>query len=245
MSSRAVKRANKATPSDIGRSISPSVTVDGSSFFHQVSTGPGLSVAEREAVWQIFEDNMKGLYMDSAFGWDPPAKRAELFHFLSRYILVRGPSAGCDSSAENVKSALPLAAYVSFRFEPEAGQDVIYCYELQVSRAAQRHGLGKHLMQQVYNVGQRWRMQKVMLTVLKANVAANRFYESQGFVIDPTSPGYAERVEVIQTDGEPDEGENSTSCGETAGIDGDDSWEDEDEADECDYHILSKAMREP
>jgi len=100
------------------------------------------------------------------FGWDPPTKRLELFHRLARYILIYGPQTEQNGSASG-QATLPLVAYVGFRFEDEDGENVLYCYELQVSNVSQRHGLGKFLMQQLSNVGRHWQMQKVMLTVLK------------------------------------------------------------------------------
>lgn len=59
-------------------------------------------------------------------------------------------------------------------------------------------------------MGAAWGMKKVMLTVFKANADACRFYEHMGFMMDETSPGFAE-------DG--------------------DEWVDEEEGD---YVILSK-----
>ncbi|EIN13677.1 hypothetical protein PUNSTDRAFT_129350 [Punctularia strigosozonata HHB-11173 SS5] len=59
-------------------------------------------------------------------------------------------------------------------------------------------------------------MDKVMLTLIKANEHAAAFYSALGFVEDPTSPGF-----VVE--------------------DPDDSWEDED-LDEVDYMILSKRI---
>lgn len=56
-----------------------------------------------------------------------------------------------------------------------------YSYELQVSEAAQQRGIGKMLVQMLVDVGTKWGMAKIMLTVLKSNVRARRFYQSAGW----------------------------------------------------------------
>jgi GNAT superfamily N-acetyltransferase len=42
-------------------------------------------------------------------------------------------------------------------------------YELQVSRSAQRGGIGKALMKYLYEIARGWKMQKVVLTVFKGD----------------------------------------------------------------------------
>jgi ribosomal protein S18 acetylase RimI-like enzyme len=58
---------------------------------------------------------------------------------------------------------------------------MFFSYELQVSKDAQQRGLGKTLTQQLSNIGSKWGMRKVMLTALKRNTAALRFYQSTGY----------------------------------------------------------------
>jgi len=59
-------------------------------------------------------------YRDSSFGWNPEIKRKELFHSLSRFIIVRGHK---DT----------LLAFLMFRFDHEYDQDIIYWYWLSYS----------------------------------------------------------------------------------------------------------------
>ncbi len=40
----------------------------------------------------------------------------------------------------------PVDAVLARRFEYEDGEAVLYCYELQVARAAQQRGLGRAMM---------------------------------------------------------------------------------------------------
>ena len=57
----------------------------------------------------------------SSFGWHPSKKKKEMFHRNARYILVFSGAL----HEENGQSALPIA-YSMFRFDREAGEDIIY-----------------------------------------------------------------------------------------------------------------------
>jgi len=152
------------------------------------------------------------LYTESSFGWDPPNKKAELFDDLSRFIVVRDPESG-----PSLLQPATIIAYTMFRFDREADEDVLYCYELQVAGSAQKSGLGKMLMGWLEFIGARLGLTKIMLTQLKDNESAFHFYNRIGFTEDPSSPGFTYGDDV--NDGE--------------------VWEDED----CDYRILSRAIR--
>jgi len=102
-----------------------------------------------------------------------------MFHAKSRFLMVFKET--------------DLVAYGMFRFEVEESNDVLYCYELQVSSTARRMGLGKMMMQQLWKIGSSWKMKKTMLTVLKENTAAFEFYTKLGFAIDETSPSKFEQ----------------------------------------------------
>lgn len=117
---------------------------------------------------------MRALYSQSSFGWNPTHKLAELFDPLSRFFLVY--------------LAERLIAFVMFRFEHEDDEDVLYCYDIQISLMHRRVGLGKRLIQLLEVVGKDMGMDKIMLTVLKENRNAVDFYASIGFAIDKSSP---------------------------------------------------------
>ncbi|KAF8585580.1 hypothetical protein K439DRAFT_1040768 [Ramaria rubella] len=109
------------------------------------------------------------------FEWDPTAKRAELFHRSSRFLLV-GPENAPETD---------FVAYSMFRFDTEENmegrnENVLYCYELQVTKTCRGHGLGKLLVQILEKVARQWSMEKIMLTVLTVNIAAIRFYQREG-----------------------------------------------------------------
>lgn len=89
---------------------------------------------QRKDIWDIFESNMRNLYVavaigmyqhghpissslifsysESSFGWDPQSKLAELFTPLSRFILVHAEGR--------------LVAFVAFRFEYEFCENILY-----------------------------------------------------------------------------------------------------------------------
>ena len=155
-----------------------------------------LKKTQRESIWAVFEANMYDLcvnfvwnsgrvwpisshtsYKSSSFGWDPEAKRKELFHSLSRFILVHEP----DTDT--------LLAFTMLRFEVEEEEAVVYwqaihtafptyyyfltmlwclqSYDVQVTKAAQGMGLGKELLKELAKIGNVYDMEKIMLTVLK------------------------------------------------------------------------------
>jgi len=109
---------------------------------------------------------------NSSFGWDPVEKRKEIFHSLSRFIVVH-------DDEEDV-----LLAYIMFRFEHENDEDLVYwyvpliifsgrftfypwkSYEVQVAASAQGKGLGKKLLNDLEKIGKGFNMEKIMLTIL-------------------------------------------------------------------------------
>ncbi|KAJ7706104.1 acyl-CoA N-acyltransferase [Mycena rosella] len=173
--SKKVRTANKASASNISKSIA--ADSDPTHTF-EVLLAENLDEATRGSVWSTFEANMRTMYTASSFGWDPPHKKGELFDPLSRFILVYPKS---DKNS--------LAAFTAFRFEFEEDQNILYCYDLQVSKASQRHGLGRALMNHLAKIGTDFGLDKIMLTVFQGNTQALEFYANFGFETDPDSPG--------------------------------------------------------
>ncbi|KAF8832406.1 hypothetical protein HHX47_DHR1001400 [Lentinula edodes] len=119
------------------------------------------------------------LCANSSLGWNALDKQQELFDPLARYIILN-PVGQSDQ----------IAGYSVLRFEHEAEEDILYCYELQISPLHQRKGLGKFLMKLLEVIGRRTKMEKIMLTVLDNNSAANDFYATIGFQLDECSPSF-------------------------------------------------------
>lgn len=81
-----------------------------------------------------------------------------------------------------------VEGFCSFMLTYEDGHEVVYCYEVHLAPRARGLGIGKMLMGWVEGVGKQVGVEKAMLTVFMENVAARRFYEGLGYVIDEYSP---------------------------------------------------------
>ncbi|KAI7865155.1 hypothetical protein BDF14DRAFT_1875660 [Spinellus fusiger] len=87
-----------------------------------------------------------------------------------------------------------LYGFLMFQMVEEETMDddvmaqVAYCYELQLVETVRNHGLGEYLMDILDKIGSYWKMDKVMLTVFKANKGAFKFYKRIGFTLDEISP---------------------------------------------------------
>ncbi|GAB4821276.1 hypothetical protein N2152v2_008322 [Parachlorella kessleri] len=110
----------------------------------------------------------------------------------------RAPPAGFAISAQG--AAEPAAsvqglqrlgqplAFMHFRYEEEAGEPVLYLYEIQIEEQAQGKGLGKFLMQLLELVARKGRVTRLLLTVFHGNLAAQALYRRLGYVLDDDSP---------------------------------------------------------
>lgn len=126
-----------------------------------------LKDEEKDAMWDLFEKNMYELYSGSSFGWEPMKRKEEIFHGLSRFLLVQ-------ESEQKTK----VVAFCMFRFENEEGENVVYCYDIQISSQYHREGMGRKLIDNLCIIGQAFGMVKIVLTVLKANANAMAFYRA-------------------------------------------------------------------
>lgn len=64
-------------------------------------------------------------------GWDAKEKQNELFHKLSRFVIVYRSSGSTDEPGD-------VIGYVMFRFEEELDEEIIYWYEYIVLTRACR-----------------------------------------------------------------------------------------------------------
>ncbi|KAI0307806.1 acyl-CoA N-acyltransferase [Multifurca ochricompacta] len=179
-----VRRANKATAAQLSLIVLKSGTFDliDVRFSAQIATSSELSDVDQQCIWDIFEQNMRQMYIKSSMGWDPPSKKEELFHPDSRFVLLRYLQAQLEDGLDPLGEKPPIVAYSTFRFDMENDECVLYCYELQVSQFMQRSGIGRALMLCLCDIAREWSMQKVMLTVFKENQRAVLFYKAMGFV---------------------------------------------------------------
>ena len=132
----------------------------------------------RRWCFDLTKRNMEAMY-ERTWGWSNPEKRRELAHSDARFIVA---FRGDDDDG-------PMG-FVHFRFEVEDsdGTPVAYVYELQVEDDARGRGVGRALMARVESIAENTRMARTMLTVLKTNAAAARFYERLGYGEDRDTP---------------------------------------------------------
>ncbi|KAF6254767.1 acyl-CoA N-acyltransferase [Scenedesmus sp. NREL 46B-D3] len=152
--------------------------------------GNKLSQQQKDALWGVFEANMKDIYTADQQKWNPSVKKRELFHEDARYLLAT------DTEGR-------LLGYTHFRFELEDNllsddelqlhrlgkhSSVVYCYELQLDASMHRKGLGRRLMQMLELLALKFGMDMVLLTVQRSNSSAQAFYERLGYRQHPTCP---------------------------------------------------------
>ncbi|XP_064359216.1 N-alpha-acetyltransferase 40 [Dromaius novaehollandiae] len=137
----------------------------------------GLDRATVDWAFELTKSNMQALYERSEWGWKEREKRQELTDERAWFLVAR------DAAARPV-------AFSHFRFDVEAGDEVLYCYEVQLESRVRRRGLGKFLLQILQLVANSTRMKKVMLTVFKHNAGAYHFFrQALQFDVDASSPG--------------------------------------------------------
>lgn len=140
-----------------------------------------------------------------------------------------------------------------FRFDDEDGIAVVYwyvdsvyrrpsheadsgSYELHISKGAQHRGLGRLLTQKLVQIGRKWGMHKVMLTVLKANANAMSFYRSVGYIESASRRFEMMEIRFYRF---------TTDCTSPEyQPENEDGWVDDEEAESeiYDYEILSKEI---
>ncbi|KAF9439091.1 N-alpha-acetyltransferase 40 [Entomortierella beljakovae] len=128
----------------------------------------------------LVESNMKELYMKSKDGWCREDKEEEMQDTGSRYLVI-------------FQNETPVGM-IHFQFVEEETMtdrdaDVAYCYEIQIVRDYQRRGIGNYLINLLEVIGKATTMEKVMLTVFKANKSAIKFYlDHMQYKYDEISP---------------------------------------------------------
>ena len=139
-----------------------------------------LDASTRDACFALLEANMRAHYEASDWGWDAKEKRGDLAAADARVLV-----------AEDASGA--VAGFVHFRFEPDDDDEprraALYVREIQVAAARRGNGLGRRLMSLLHVVASTLDLDAVMLTVFKANAAAQRFYvEKLKYAVDGDDP---------------------------------------------------------
>ena len=124
-----------------------------------------LDASTRDACFALLEANMRAHYEASDWGWDAKEKRGDLAAADARVLV-----------AEDASGA--VAGFVHFRFEPDDDDE-----------PRRGNGLGRRLMSLLHVVASTLDLDAVMLTVFKANAAAQRFYvEKLKYAVDGDDP---------------------------------------------------------
>jgi ribosomal protein S18 acetylase RimI-like enzyme len=157
---------------------------ESSTYTIDIQTADSIPEPDFEACFALIEQTSSDDYTSSSVGWSPIKKRKEMRLPDMRYMLLRrqAPPTLLDGKR------IPVLGFVSFMTTYEDGKEVLYCYEIHVDSSLQGQGLGGQLMGFLEEIGRRIGLEKVMLTVFKANGSAVRFYEKLGYHIDEFSP---------------------------------------------------------
>ncbi|KAK2596846.1 hypothetical protein N8I77_012735 [Diaporthe amygdali] len=135
-----------------------------------------MTSPELDACFALVQATSQSDYEGSSRGWNPSAKREEMWDPDLRYILVKD-------------SHFAVQGFTSLMPTIEEGQPVIYCYEIHLKPGLRGTGLAKLLIELLetvaYNIDV---VDKVMLTVFTCNKRALEFYLKCGFVRDGISP---------------------------------------------------------
>nr|CAD7586195.1 unnamed protein product [Timema genevievae] len=126
--------------------------------------------------FQLLKENMQAYYEDCEWGWSDKEKREEMVDDMA-WLLV----------AQRTSDDQPVA-FSLFRFDLDYGDEVLYCYELQLCQDVRRKGLGKFMLQLLELLAFSVHMKKVILTVLKHNPEAVAFFTALNYKVDETSP---------------------------------------------------------
>lgn len=118
--------------------------------------------------FKLAEKNVGTYYKSCKLGWQPKIKQTDLNKNWARYLIA----------TDNVSKK--HIAYAMFRFDLDYGTSVLYCYEMQVEDGFQRKGLGGFMMGALEEIAQHWKMEKLVLTILKNNPDALKFYNRLG-----------------------------------------------------------------
>lgn len=141
--------------------------------FEDAST---ISKPVLEACLDLIEHTSAHDYRNSESGWSRVKKRKEMKLPDMKYIIFKH------------EPSQDVAGFVSFMVTYEDGFQVVYVYEIHLAAEWQAQGLGKSLIMAVEAIGKNVAMDKIMLTVFKANLHAVEWYLKLGYGEDDFSP---------------------------------------------------------
>jgi ribosomal protein S18 acetylase RimI-like enzyme len=137
-----------------------------------------ITESELEKIFYITRENMQLYYdacNDETWKWNDLKKLNELQSIKNRFIIhtIEGQICG----------------FLAFRFMVECGDPVAYIWEIQVESESAGKGIGSQMMSKLESfLREKTAIRKIVLTVLKNNERAIKFYQNRGYTEDKSSP---------------------------------------------------------
>uniref|UniRef100_A0A7G3AM73 N-alpha-acetyltransferase 40 n=1 Tax=Lutzomyia longipalpis TaxID=7200 RepID=A0A7G3AM73_LUTLO len=182
------KAANAKDPLDC---VSEMLVYEKDDFRVKLKSWRKADIPQKTLKWAIklAERNVGPFYSSCSLGWQPKIKQADMNKHWARYLIA-------------YNSGNTPVAFCMFRFDIDYERCVLYCYETQLEESARRKGLGSHMMSILEKAAAHWRMEKIVLTVLKNNPSGMDFFRKIGYTTDETSPGREENqpYEILSRD---------------------------------------------
>ena len=139
---------------------------------------PDMDEATLSWAFEQVKTNMKPLYDEvykSCQELDWEDKKEEMREDLAWYLLVR------------TTEGAPVA-FSHFRYDLDYGDEVLYCYQIQVQLEYRRKGLGKFMMKVLEMLMIKADMLKIMCTIFKNDISQFEFFVGTlKFEVDETS----------------------------------------------------------
>jgi len=135
-----------------------------------------LDKEEKSAIVDLLMRNMKTQYEKSGWGWNEKSKRDEMMDKAAWYLLLKNEEG-------------KIYGFSHFRYDMDCNEEVLYVYEIQIEEDFQKEGLGTFMMKVLEMLAFKADMRKIILTVLKDNEPAMKFFKTNlEFEPDVTNP---------------------------------------------------------
>ncbi|OLL23568.1 putative N-acetyltransferase [Neolecta irregularis DAH-3] len=130
-----------------------------------LESAESLPAATFSQIFDLFQRNMKEMYLTSSFGWDEGDKISEMREFCTRSLVV------VDTRRSLVVVDTRVLGFLNYQVRRENGEAV-----LQLDESVRGLGIGRELMGRMETIGRKCGIFKAMLTVFIDNPAVNFYY---------------------------------------------------------------------